>query len=137
MIYKSIRSIRIGLITIGFLAVLVSFFLPFYRSCIWNEDESGTIDFVTYSYETSTFYIQTLLVLAIFFSGYFYHDIVNKALLYTFSSMLILFLFVSWNAPTWGGSPCIRSSEIGGDLTFYGILLIMLGTFISIHREKE
>ena len=137
MIYTSIRWMRIGSVVIGFLAILVSFFLPFYRSCKWTEDESGTIDFVKYSYETSTFYIQALFVLAIFISGYFYHNIVNKVLLYTFSSMLIFFLFISWNAPNWEGSPCIRSSVIGGDLTFYGALLVILGTFISIYREIE
>jgi hypothetical protein len=136
MIYTSIKYLRIGSVVMGSLLLIVSIFLPYYSSCKWNSDESGTIPFSIYGYAYNGYWIQFFFTLAAFVSGYFYRDIANKALLYTFTIMLMIFLFFTLNIPSFGGSPCIRSTEIGGAFTLFGSFLILLGTFISIYREE-
>lgn len=137
MIYTSIKYLRIASIYIGFAAILCASFLPFYSSCRWNSDESGTIAFVEYGYERSLYYIVTVMVLIIFFSGYFWHGLVNKILLNLFSIVLLLFMLLVMNLPGWGARPCVNSSEIGLYLLVYGTLSVILGTFISIYREVD
>lgn len=137
MIYTQIKYLRIGLVIVGFLLLISSVFLPFYSSCRWNSDESGTIPFFVYGYESRIYRDQFFYTILIFFIAYFHHEKVNKVLLYVFSSMLLLFLFFVRSDPGWGGAPCTRSAEIGQNLSLIGALFIMLGTFISIYREKE
>lgn len=137
MIYTSIKYLRIGSVILGFLLVILSFFLPYYSSCEWNANESGTIEFFKYGYETRMFYVQCLFVIALFFSGYFYQNLINKILLYILSFILLVSFFLVRNAPNRGATPCVRSPEIGQDLSLYGSLLVLLGTFISIYREAE
>lgn len=102
MIYTSIRYVRVGFVIAGFLLLILSVFLPYYASCEWNSNEKGTIPFVVRGDELSVYWIQLSLTIAAFVSGYFYYDIVNKALLYTFSAMLLVFLVFFWSAPNWG-----------------------------------
>lgn len=137
MIYTSIRHIRVACIWIGFVAILSSFFLPFYSGCRWNSDQSGTINFIKYGYEVYPCYYVPVLVLSIFFSGYFWRRLINKILLYVFTCFLLIFLFLIWRAPSWGANPCINNDEIGQDLSVYGSLLVSIGTFISVYREQE
>lgn len=137
MIYTSIKYLRMGFVVIGLLLLAISVFLPYYGSCKWNSDESGTVSVLIFGYSSRVFWMHFVFTIASFVSGYFYHDIVNKALLYTFSSMLLLYLFFTWDPPSWGATPCGRSSEIGRDLSVFGSCLIILGTFISIYRETE
>ncbi len=135
MIYTSIRYLRISSIISGFSAIILSAFLVFFSGCKMNSDESGTVPYSVYGYESNMYWIQFALITAVFFSGYFYRDLVNKALLYTFSSILVLFLLITWNLP--GGNPCVHQSEIGQICSLYGSLSIILGTFISVYREAE
>lgn len=137
MIYTSIRVIRIGSIMLGFLGIILSFLLPVYRSCKWNSDESGTIEFVRFGYETTQNYIPLVLILLVFISGYFFHYLINKILVYFFSSLSVIFIFLIWGAPNWGATPCVRSYVVGEYVFVIGLSLVMLGTLISIHREKE
>ncbi len=137
MIYTSIKYLRIGLVIAGFFLIVSSVFLPFYSSCKWNSDESGTIPFFVFSYESKIYWDQFLYTILIFLPAYYHHEKFNKVLLYVFSSMFLLFVLLYWNAPNWGATPCVRSAEIGQVLSLFGTLFIMLGTFISIYREKE
>lgn len=137
MIYTSIKYLRISSLWIGFTAILISFFIPLYSSCKWNSDESGTIGFVVYGYEKGWSYVVFLFVLLVFFSGYFWHRLMNKILLYLFSIILLLIFFLTLNLPGWGGAPCIRHSEIGQHLIIFGSFSVILGTFISIYREVD
>ena len=137
MIYTSVRWMRIGSIVMVFSGIIISFLLPVYRSCKWNSDESGTIEFFRFGYETTQNYIPFFLILLVFVSGYFYHNLINKILTYSFSSLLIIFVFLMWNAPSWGAMPCIRSAGVGQYIFVFGLSLVMLGTLISIHREKK
>jgi len=137
MIYTSIKYLRIGLVTGGFLLLVLAVFFPDYSGCTWNSTESGTIPFVVFGYESRSYWIPFFFTIAAFFSGYFYQDIANKALLYTFSSLFLVFVFLDWNAPAWGATPCERSTEIGGYFSLFGSLFVILGTFISVYRETE
>ncbi len=134
MIYTSIRYFRVGSVIVGSLLLILSVFLPYYSSCEWNSDESGTISTLIFSYEHIPFWMQFSLTIAVFFSGYFYRDIVNKALLYTFSSLLILFLLFSL---PFSGNPCVPQLEIGKFLNLIGTFFVVLATFISIYREVD
>ncbi|WP_294670395.1 hypothetical protein [uncultured Fluviicola sp.] len=137
MIYTQIKYLRIGSVAGGLLMLIISVFLPYYVTCEWNSEESGTIEVLVLSYTSGVFWLQFLFTIALFVSGYFYRDIVNKALLYTFSSMLIVCLLLTWDPPTFGATPCGRSSQIGRNLSVFGSCFVILGTFISIYREEE
>lgn len=134
MIYTSIRYLRMGLVLIGFLLLIGSVFLPFQTHCKWNSTESGTIGYWVYSYESVAYWGRLFFVLIIFLWGYFRRDIVYKALLYTFSSLFLLFLFFS---VPFMGNPCVPQSEIGQVLSLTGSLMVPVATFISIYREEE
>lgn len=134
MIDTSIRCLRMGLVIIGFLLLIGSVFLPFQTHCKWNSTESGTIGYRVYSYESVAYWGRFFFVLIIFLSGYFRRDIVYKALLYTFSSLFLLFLFFS---VPFMGNPCVPQSEIGQTLSLTGSLMVPVATFISIYREEE
>ena len=137
MIYTSIKYLRIGSVVMGILLLVIAVFLPYYSSCKWNSDESGTIPLSIFGYAYSGYWIQFFFTVALFVSGYFYRDIPNKASLYTSTILLLIFLVFSLNGPGFGGNPCIRSTEIGGAFALFGSFLILLGTFIFIYREEE
>lgn len=137
MIYTSIKTLRIGSVVGGLLMLILSVFLPYYVTCEWNSDESGTIEVLVLSYTSGVFWMQFLFTVASFVSGYFYRDIANKALLYTFSSMFMVCMLLTWDPPTFGATPCGRSSEIGRNLSVFGCCFVILGTFISIYREED
>lgn len=124
MIHTLIRYLRIGFVIVGFLLLIGSVFLPYYSVCE-----------VFLGYQLKVYWIQLLLTVAAFVSGYFYSDIVNKALLYTFSAILLVFLAFFWLAPNWAS--CAKAAEIGGNLSRLGSCFVILGTFIAVYREAE
>jgi hypothetical protein len=130
------------LIVTGFLLLVIAFFLPFESSCLLNDDES-LIFIVKIGLEVNLVYFISLLSIAIFVSGYFYTDTLNKVLTYSLIGFLSGFIiYNTFLKPiaigiAGGFEPCDIGHEIGYWFSFIGSLFVSIATFISVYRNLE
>lgn len=132
-------------IIIGFLLLLVVIdgFFPFYSvgefGPIVNDEE--TYITIEYSGWQSTFFILNLSIIGIcaFFALIKIDKIASRIILITFSSILVLFLFLHHLASSVGhnGGPFIPRFEIGYKAMFLIDILLLIYCFVTVENRQS